>query len=451
MLEDDTVAAEFEGQQLLMQMPQRRVRKWSPLQAKLLHIVESHRFEYASALLVVLNSLVLGVEADLHAQCARSGETMPEFVHVSETSFCVLFTLELIFRILAHGASFFSGTDRIWNAFDALVVGLQLLDQISLMAFALHAQMHISLLRILRIVRLVRITRLLRAIRLVEELRTIVSSIAGSMKALGWTLLLLSMSIFMFSVLFMEIIFDTGAASRNPDMDRWYGRLCRTCLTLFECIVGGVSWEEAVAPLMKEISPLMAVLFCGYISFCVFALLNMFTSAFVEKAMRTAAADRDTYVANHIRDLFFSKNGSRPITWEQFRDTLDSPDMQDYFKDIDVDVSEAWGLFQLLDGDNSGTVDAYEMVSGCLRLRGHAMALDLALVLHEMNKIHTSIVDNHAHIEQHLKHINSVLNVAQPTGAHRSVAKSSDSIEDSSNPSRISKKVSFFPADCEKE
>merc|ERR1711948_220981 len=93
-------------------------------------------------------------------------------------------------------------------------------------------------------------------------------------------------------------------------------------------------------------------------------------------------------MANQISDLFFAEGGAdAQISWQSFKSKLHTPAMLDYFKTIDVDPSEGQGLFDLLDADDSGTVDASEMVNGFLKLRGPAKALDIALLMREFGSI----------------------------------------------------------------
>merc|ERR1719389_709403 len=113
--------------------------------------------------------------------------------------------------------------------------------------------------------------------------------------ALFWTLSLLMMVIYIFSVFFTQVVLDVYKTKNSEHLEYWYGRLPRTILTMFEVIVGGVSWDEVVEPLIEDISPWMGVVLCLYISFCVFAMMNMATGVFVEKATRMAQEDKDKY------------------------------------------------------------------------------------------------------------------------------------------------------------
>merc|ERR1712183_1207456 len=70
--------------------------------------------------------------------------------------------------------------------------------------------------------------------------------------------------------------------------------------------------------------------------------------------------------------------------WHMFEGLLDTSQMKEAFKAINVDPSEAKGLFKLLDMNNSGVVDAEEFLCGCMKLRGPAKALDLAILSREV-------------------------------------------------------------------
>merc|ERR1712187_574351 len=97
-----------------------------------------------------------------------------------------------------------------------------------------------------------RVTRLFRIFRSIEELRTIENSIANSFISLFFTLLLLAMVVFTFSVLFLELSVDlliqehAHHEEMSFPMEPYFGGLGRTALTLFEAILGGLSWDVAI-------------------------------------------------------------------------------------------------------------------------------------------------------------------------------------------------------------
>merc|ERR1719335_1320688 len=86
--------------------------------------------------------------------------------------------------------------------FDFTIVSLQLIE-ILLTVLASGIGFNFNVLRILR---LLRIVRLARALRLIGELRTIVSSIAGSLKPLFWTAVLLFMIVYVLGIFMTQSV-----------------------------------------------------------------------------------------------------------------------------------------------------------------------------------------------------------------------------------------------------
>merc|ERR1712176_728972 len=123
-----------------------------------------------------------------------------------------------------------------WNILDTILLSLQLLEQI-LNVYLLEGKINLWILRLLTIIRILRVARLVRSLHLFDELRVIVSSIASSTSTLCWSLLLLLMMIYIFSLLFIQIILGYDDTPHHEDIHYWFSGLFRTILTMFECIV----------------------------------------------------------------------------------------------------------------------------------------------------------------------------------------------------------------------
>mmetsp|Transcript_4780 Transcript_4780/g.8513 ORF Transcript_4780/g.8513 Transcript_4780/m.8513 type:complete len:245 (-) Transcript_4780:6-740(-) len=212
------------------------------------------------------------------------------------------------------------------------------------------------------------------------------------------------MLMYVVSVFFTQIILELDEDAEHVEEIRyWYGRLPRSMLTMFECIAGGVSWDEVVTPLIQDISPFVGVVFAIYIAFCVFAMLNMATGVFVDRAIRKAQEDTDTYTTNHISKLFFTDLAeSSAVTFTEFLEKMETKEMQEYFRSINVDPSEARSLFELLDADGSGSVDPEELINGCLRLRGTAKALELQMLLRTTCDQNKKVLENQHRLIQEI-------------------------------------------------
>jgi len=348
--------------------------------------VHSFKYEQCTVLVILANAITLGLETDYQA----TKQPRPYWLNVSEIAFCVLFTVELLLRLCVYRLRFFYMQGYLWNLFDMVIVTLQLIEVFSTLSSSEEAKAPVSV-KFFRVLRLLRVLRVTRIMRLVEELRTISASIIGSMRSLFWTLVLILMIIFGNSIFFTQVVLFNGDDSPQAwKLKKHFGRLPVTMLTMFEAFTGGISWNEVIEPLNTDISPLVGIIFVLYIAFCTFAMLNVVTGVFVEKAMTFAREDEEATLMNKISEAFMT--ASDQITMEEFCSILQTDAMQDYFKQIKINPSDSQGLFWLLDVDGSGCVDASEIVAGCLRLRGEATAFDLALLMNELIITHKHLV-----------------------------------------------------------
>eukprot|EP00930_Biecheleria_cincta_P057640 TRINITY_DN4353_c0_g1_i1.p1 TRINITY_DN4353_c0_g1~~TRINITY_DN4353_c0_g1_i1.p1 ORF type:complete len:654 (+),score=94.13 TRINITY_DN4353_c0_g1_i1:268-1962(+) len=379
--------------QIPMRKAQSDLHKQSRGAFRLRRLVESALFDYVSGALVVCNSITIGMQTDYLA--TRTEADPPIGYRAVDILFCVAFTLELLCRLRVYGISFFCASDWKWNWFDLLLVSMQLVDEtLTAVASGASSGMNFSFMRVLRILRLVRIMRIIRILRLIGELRAIVSSIMGSMKSLGWTLALLFLLVYIFAVYFTQVVLDYRVnlqeemksgnyITKNADreLEAHFGSLSRSILSLYQAITGGVDWSDLSNPLIEQVSVLVGMVLSFYIAFGVLALLNVVTGVFVEAALKSARDDKDDYMMSHVRDML--KKHDDDIDLTRFKEMLGNPQMQEFFKAIDVDISEADSVFHLLDADDSGTISLDEFMNGCRTLRGNAKALDLSILLHE--------------------------------------------------------------------
>merc|ERR1712232_847944 len=95
--------------------------------------------------------------------------------------------------------------------------------------------------------------------------------------------------------------------------------------------------------------------------------------------------------------------GDKPMTWEIFAQFLENPQMIEYFRNIDVDISEARGLFLLLDMNGSGTLNTEEFLNGCIRLRGFSKSLDLALLTRQVKLMYEKQMVHYRSIEDQIR------------------------------------------------
>lgn len=286
--------------------------------------------------------------------------------------------------------------------FDAFLVTMQVIDQMLDLLVQVSIS-NISAMRVLRILRVVRIVRVIRLLRMISELRSIVASVIGSLKAVGWTMLILLTLIYLVAVYLTQLLIEARISSLSDaaelaEFSRWYGTLPRSLLTLYQAISGGVDWNDAATPLIDNVSPIFGLLFAMYVAFTVLAILNVVTGVFVEAALQSAKEDKEIYLVNHIRGVIdgMGAGNNETIDWPTFKASLNTTDMREVFKAIDVDIEDAAGLFKLLDLNGNGVVTKEEILDGCLGFRGPAKALDLALMMRDIKRMNV-IQEAHYH------------------------------------------------------
>jgi len=284
-------------------------------------------------------------------------------------------------RLHIYGWSkYFCRTESwVWNVFDATLVLVQLGEQI-IGFFANVGVNKLSMMRILRVLRLVRIVRMVRILRLIGELRTLVASLAGSIRSLCWTVLLLILIMYVTGVCLTQVVSDQRVARGAEFQDELISSLGVTMLTLYQTITGGVSWKEIID--MPDVGWFSTMMVSFYVAFVLFALMNIVTGVFLESALANAKHDKDQFLTGVALKIFeqADKEASGVVTWKEFEECLAYDEVRMYFDAFGFDVEEAKKLFVLLDKERTGRVAFDEFILGSVRLRGPARALDLAVI-----------------------------------------------------------------------
>mmetsp|Transcript_83025 Transcript_83025/g.256690 ORF Transcript_83025/g.256690 Transcript_83025/m.256690 type:complete len:781 (+) Transcript_83025:55-2397(+) len=378
--------------------------------SKVMVQIASHpALDYVTCAVIILNAVILAVETDYRAK-HPAGDGGMVFTW-SDIVFCVFFCAELALRVCAYGWELFAPANIGWTIFDTVVVGFQVLELVFDVMQSTAPLTNISFLRVVRIFRTLRVLRVFRLIHLIVELRTMLSSIFGSLKSLFWVVVLYAVMVFTAGTFFTQVVTEhrggnvpdlrelhgitamAHSAELSPhevrkQLDTYYGSLGTTILSLWECISGGMDWKTLFDPLLAGVSPWVAMIFLGYVIFATVAMMNVVTGVFLEHAMRYAERDQDLYLARNILSIFGQNdlNADGEISMSVWEAKLGEPDMQALFRALNVDPSDATTLFKLIDLDDSGNLALSELIDGWARLRGQAKSLDLALLMRETDR-----------------------------------------------------------------
>merc|ERR1712228_848230 len=89
--------------------------------------------------------------------------------------------------------------------------------------------------------------------------------------------------------------------------------------------------------------------------------------------------------ANQLKSVLraVDKDDNGTISKQELMEHLTSDETDAYLKTLDVTVSDAQGVFKLLDVKGTGEVDIDEFVLSLMRFQGGARAVDVATLLYE--------------------------------------------------------------------
>merc|ERR1712187_500410 len=173
-----------------------------------------------------------------------------------------------------------------------------------------------------------------------------------------------------------------------------YGDIKSASITLLASISGGNEWVDVADPL-NQIRPAYMICYLMFVMFCVFGLMNILTGIFVANTKEVSRIDRDLVIraqlndrksfANQLKNVLKSidVDNTGTISKRELAEHLTSDEIDAYLKTLDVTVSDAQGVFKLLDVEGTGEVNIDEFVLSLMRFQGSARAVDVATLLYE--------------------------------------------------------------------
>jgi len=374
--------------------------------------------------LIISNSIFMGVEIDYTARNPIA-DTPSAYVGIGYV-YAAAFTLELVMRLGLDRLEFFCAKTMnaiMWNYLDLFIVLSSLAEvALDIVKYAQEASaegddeqdegISMSNLRIIRIIRVTRLLRLLRIgriVRFISALRLLVYSIVHTLKSVFWSMLLLTIIIYVFGILFTQAATDyrvqLTVAGKEPllteeadeALQYHWGTLSASMMSLYMAISGGVSWLD-IYRTQSVVNPMGSVTFLIYITFTYFAVLNVIVGIFCQSAIESQQADQEAmvhaFLANQhmftkrFKVLFqtVDSDNSGYITKEEFMAVVDEPKVRAYFATLDLHAEDAITLFRMLDEsrDEEEGIDVEDFVNGCLRLKGPAKSYDCARLMSEV-------------------------------------------------------------------
>ncbi len=254
----------------------------SGIRARIRRLVEHQTFQKSIMILIVINAFTLGAETSPTVM----GLIGPELL-VFDKVVIVVFCVELLLRIYAHGLSFFRGA---WNIFDFVVVAITLAP----------SNDSLAVLRSLRVLRLV---------SAVPRLRRIVAALLHAVPGVGAIGALLLLVFYVYAVICTKLF---GAAF--PD---WFGSIGDSMYTLFQ-IMTLESWSMGIVRPVMEVYSWAWLVFVAFIVMSSFTVLNLFIAIIID-SMQTLHETEQHETVDEVSGVVHDEHRQRAMEFEELR------------------------------------------------------------------------------------------------------------------------------------
>jgi len=385
-------------------------------------------------LVISVNALIIGVSAD-------NNPDNPLW-EVLELVFFTIYLLEALVKLLIFdGRNYFVGPDYSWNIFDfgcLLISAIEL--SVSYIGRALDGgngdRSQLALLKVLRLARLARLVRVMR-FKAFKELKLMALGLFSGLKALFWALVLLLSFVFT-----MSIVMQSWLSEADPPIKE-FSSVSASMFTLFRCFTDacetydGDPIPEQLYVRYGEIFKYFYILITMLVTV---GLFNLIMAVFIdnvtksqvqrkqkelgESAEMTEAAlkmvlakfinepragDNSKFMLKRISDDAMKKLASLTdagrsrsqmeqkrianeafkvleechinITREVFQAWLKDPEFVRVLEEAEVDISNKFELFNILDVDSGGELSVEELLNGLMGLRGDVSKGDVVSIL----------------------------------------------------------------------
>eukprot|EP00928_Gymnodinium_smaydae_P006267 TRINITY_DN12199_c0_g2_i1.p1 TRINITY_DN12199_c0_g2~~TRINITY_DN12199_c0_g2_i1.p1 ORF type:complete len:639 (+),score=78.51 TRINITY_DN12199_c0_g2_i1:33-1949(+) len=373
--------------------------------------VGSKYFHSLISTLIVANVIFIIVESDLALRLsfdfARNNRgvapSMGSKFRQFDAFFTWAFATELCLRMLVEELSFVFGPNWRWNVFDSCLVATSVME-----SFLDGRGIDATFARVLRVLRMSRALRIIRMFKAFRELRMLLDSIFHILLPLAWSVLLLSIVIVLFGLIFINavnayLMSDDYDDSVGDQLVIYFSSAPTTFVSLFKTLTNGESWGNIMKPL-QSLSDVYAVVFILFVLFLQLGVLNIITSVFVGNAtllaqmdldmIQLAEADQHQYTMEKLDEVFsvLDKDGSGNISLTEFETWTRIEKVRAFFER--VLGLEAWKVgrfFRMLDSNGDDMIDKKEFVVGCMRLKGGAKNMDQEVLTHLTKVIKSDI------------------------------------------------------------
>jgi len=341
------------------------------------HVLESIAADVFLGVIIGLDVYASCVDIDSRAQ----NESTPSWAATVSNLCFTIYLLEFTLRVFIKRTQIF---DSKWVVLDFIICFAGLLEVV-LNASGISIE-QVSMMRLLRLARIMRLIRLFRKFAFLRELRKLMNMAASCLKTLLWSFVFCFIVMTVWAMAAVELIQPLvvqmtaeGQFEDCPFCQVALSSVMRANLLLFQTVIAGDSWGRLATPVI-EAHPWTAIIFMGSQLTVVFGVLNLVVAVVVD----TFAVQREKDVVEFAQEMdadqdedkkflrrIFSKideDGSGELSFEELMHGARTvPEFQSRLRVMDIDEGDLTQLFQMLDGDDSGTVEPEEFINALSR------------------------------------------------------------------------------------
>uniref|UniRef100_A0A7S0B7R4 EF-hand domain-containing protein n=1 Tax=Pyrodinium bahamense TaxID=73915 RepID=A0A7S0B7R4_9DINO len=314
-------------------------------------VAKSSWFSFVTILVVVLNAVWLGIDANLN-NAPIIWEADPGF-QVAEYCFCLYFVVELIIRFCAFERKRDCWRDS-WFCFDATLVVLMVGETLVTLPVWLSGAHNgeagfgdLSILLVARILRLIKLGRVVRLLRHAPEALSMVKGLLHASRSVFVTMLLLLVLLYLFG-----IIFKTQAEASEELRPKFsHVGVSMVYLLLHGTFLDAVSDE---VPVLKEESVVLTILFLVFIFLSSFTILNMLIGILVEVVTSVSRREQERLAVldlkTNLRDILevHDKDDDQHVRKDEFELLMRNPEMYMILTNFGVDAEDLVGMKDIL-------------------------------------------------------------------------------------------------------
>lgn len=345
------------------------------------HLANKVQFNMFIVVVVLINAVVTGIQVDYHRGTSLQDQ-LPYFV--ADFIFAVIFQAEMIVRINQLRWDYFLDP---WNMFDYSLVVLAWADLVSTITGA--SVLQLSLATALRITRLLRIVRLIRGIRVMSGLWLIIQGLVDSMRTVGWVALFMFFLVYVMAVVLSTLVgADPTVKAAWPESPQYLGSLWKSMWTVLQVITFD-NWSPEIARPLMSVAPISTFFVVLSIPVLNWGTLNILLAVLIERMQnmnmenRTASEQRLEKAEAKLLETMAADfneadvNSKGELEFSEFQLLIREPALKAKLNMLGIASDEAENLFDVMDGDKSGTVTPEEFIDGLQRLKGQARGQDI--------------------------------------------------------------------------